>query len=82
MVAYGEFRCAYNKDADEQRIVFYGMRYIIDQYVGKRWTREMVHQTEAFFATHMAPAYTSFPFPRDLFLKVRSNVAFYAAVCG
>ncbi|EGF76790.1 hypothetical protein BATDEDRAFT_33807 [Batrachochytrium dendrobatidis JAM81] len=68
MVAYGEFRASYNKDKTDSRIVFYGMRYFIENYVAVKYTVQDVQQAEAFLSTHNAGA-TPFPFPKDLFLK-------------
>jgi hypothetical protein len=42
MVAYGEFRGPFQKDKEDSRFVFYGMRYIIDTYVSRQWTEEDV----------------------------------------
>ncbi|KAJ3046095.1 hypothetical protein HDV00_003845 [Rhizophlyctis rosea] len=72
MVAYGEFRVGYNKDKVDTRIVFYGIRYIIDHYVAVKWTEDDVHLAEQFFNVHATGK--RFPFPTDLFLKfVREN---------
>ncbi|RKP16430.1 NAPRTase-domain-containing protein, partial [Rozella allomycis CSF55] len=68
MVAYAEFRCGYDKDVQDQRIIFYGLRFIIENYVNKKWTIDDIERASAFFKTHNAN-YTSFPFPEDLFLK-------------
>ncbi|KAI0244258.1 hypothetical protein L0F63_006052 [Massospora cicadina] len=38
MVAYGEFRHPFNKDPDDERLVFYGVRYLVDTYLNRRWT--------------------------------------------
>ncbi|KAF8939396.1 nicotinate phosphoribosyltransferase family-domain-containing protein [Dissophora ornata] len=69
MVAYGEMRQAYDKDPNDQRIVYYGIRYIIENYLAKKWTLQDVEQAEVFFATHNA-GFTSFPYPKDLFIKI------------
>ncbi|KAF9930700.1 hypothetical protein FBU30_000161 [Linnemannia zychae] len=69
MVAYGEMRQAYDKDPNDNRIAFYGIRYIIEHYVAKKWTMQDVEQAEVFFSTHNA-GFTSFPFPKDLFVKI------------
>eukprot|EP00967_Tisochrysis_lutea_P026941 scaffold31153_cov22-Tisochrysis_lutea.AAC.2 len=44
---YGEFRAGYNKDKVDTRIVSYGLRYFIEQYVSKRWTLEDVERADA-----------------------------------
>ncbi|KAJ2843932.1 hypothetical protein J3B02_005115, partial [Coemansia erecta] len=67
-VAYAEFRHSYEKDADDERIVFYGIRYVIEHYVCRQWTVRDVEIAEAFFSTHNA-GFTAFPFPKTLFLK-------------
>ncbi|KAF9966033.1 hypothetical protein BGZ70_003483 [Mortierella alpina] len=69
MVAYGEMRQAYDKDPTDNRIVFYGIRYLIENYIAKKWTLQDVAQAEVFFSTHNA-GFTGFPFPKDLFLKI------------
>jgi nicotinic acid phosphoribosyltransferase len=68
MVAYGEFRGAFNKDPDDTRFVFYGIRYIIENFVAVPWTERDVEQADMFYQTHNA-GFTPFPFPKDLFLK-------------
>jgi hypothetical protein len=71
MTAYGEFRCSFDHDPNDQRIVFYGIRHIIETYIARQWTEKDVELTEAFMKTHNA-GYTEFEFPKALFLKVRS----------
>ena len=68
MVAYGEFRSGYENDKTDTRIVFYGIRYIIEHYVGIQWTEDDVLLAEQFFNVHNTGQ--RFPFPTDLFLKV------------
>lgn len=78
MVCYGEFRAGYNKDKVDTRIVSYGLRYFIEQYVSKRWTLEDVERADVFYRTHMAPTYSAFPFPKALFEKfVRENDGYF-----
>ena len=67
MVAYAEFRAPFDHDATDQRFVFYGLRYIIEEVISERWTEADVAAAERFFATHNA-GHTPFAFPRDLFL--------------
>ncbi|KAG0265950.1 hypothetical protein DFQ27_000258 [Actinomortierella ambigua] len=69
MVAYGEFRQGYDKDTADTRLVFYGIRYIVENYIAKKWTMEQVKQASVFFKTHNA-GFTAFPFPEDLFIKI------------
>lgn len=78
MVAYGEFRCGYGKDTKDTRILSYGIRYIIEVNVSRQWTMQDVEQADLFYRTHMAPTYTKFPFPRQLFEKfIRENNGFF-----
>ncbi|KAI7836200.1 hypothetical protein COHA_009926 [Chlorella ohadii] len=69
MVAYGELRQGFDNDPADTRQVFYGLRYILENYVYRRWTLQDVEQADAFFAGHRAPDFSAFPYPRDLFLK-------------
>ncbi|GLC38639.1 hypothetical protein PLESTB_000455100 [Pleodorina starrii] len=78
MVAYGEFRQGFNKDKADTRMVSYGIRYLVENYIAKPWTKEDVEMAEAFYKTHMSPAYTPFPFPRPLFEKfIRENNGYF-----
>ena len=65
--AYGEFRRGYDGDKEDTRLVFYGMRYIVENFVARKWTRQDVEDAKMFYATHQAPANTAYPFPADLF---------------
>ncbi|RHZ75245.1 hypothetical protein Glove_216g80 [Diversispora epigaea] len=67
-VAYGEFRAGFNKDKEDTRLIFYGIRYIIENYIAKKWTLEDVELAEKFLSTHN-DNYTNFPFHKELFLK-------------
>ena len=40
MVAYGEFRAPFEKDKTDTRFVFYGMRYLVQNYLSHKWTVE------------------------------------------
>lgn len=35
---YGEFRSGYDKDTEDTRIVWFGIRYIVETYLNRRWT--------------------------------------------
>jgi len=69
MTAYGEFRSGMDKDKHDTRFVFYGFRYILEQYLHRPWTMEDLEQVDAFFRNHLAPNNSAFPYPKDLFLK-------------
>lgn len=63
MVAYGEFRAPYAKDPEDSRFVFYGIRYIVENYIGVPWTEQDVELADKFYATHNA-GFAPFPFPK------------------
>jgi nicotinamide phosphoribosyltransferase len=46
---YGEFRVGYQKDMIDTRIVAYGIRYLIENYIAKQWTLEDVERADVFF---------------------------------
>lgn len=75
MVAYGEFRSSFNKDPNDCRILFYGIQYIIDIHIARRWTRDDLIRAETFCQTHNVGG-THFPFPKDLFIKVLRELLF------
>lgn len=80
MTAYGEFRSSYNKDKEDTRLVFFGIRYIIENYIHVKHTVESVEQADQFFQTHNAGG-TPFPFPKDLFLKfINENDGYFPVV--
>ena len=68
--AYGEFRRGYNKDKEDTRCVFYGMRYIVNSFLTRRWTMEEVERCEKFYATHKAPFNSEYPWPAELFRSI------------
>ena len=68
MVAYAEFRPPFNRDASDTRLVWYGLRYVVEHHIQRRWTVEDVDDAAHFYATHNA-AHSPMPFPRDLFLR-------------
>jgi len=77
MVAYGEFRTPFEHDKEDERIVFYGIRYVIENYVARPWTLWDVEMADRFFQTHNA-GNSVFPFPKDLFLKfIRENRGYF-----
>jgi len=65
MVAYGEFRAPFNNDKEESRFVSYGIRYIVETFLNRKWTMEEVEKADLFYKTHNA-GYTPFPFPKNL----------------
>lgn len=74
MVAYGEFRAPFHKDPNDSRFVFYGMRYIIENFVAVQWTEEDVEQADLFYRTHGA-GNTPFPFPKVSVTAMHSCLA-------
>lgn len=45
---YGEFRSGYDKDKEDTRFVFYGIRYLVENYVSRRWTMEDIEKAAKF----------------------------------
>jgi len=77
MVAYGEFRNSFEKNKDDDRIVLYGIRYFVENYLEHRWTIEDVERSEHFYKTHNV-GNTPFLFPKDLFLKfIKENNGYF-----
>ncbi|QDZ24410.1 nicotinamide phosphoribosyltransferase [Chloropicon primus] len=68
--AYGEFRRGYNKDKEDTRCVFYGIRYIVETFLHKKWTKQEVDNIAKFYDTHKAPFNTRYPWPEDLFYSI------------
>jgi len=68
MSAYAECRSAFEKDPEDSRIVFYGIRYVVENYIAVPWTVEDVEKIEQFLNTQNIFE-TPIPFPKDLFLK-------------
>jgi hypothetical protein len=44
-------------------------RYIVETYLLKPWTMADVEQMALFYKQHMAPQFTQYPWPRELFEK-------------
>lgn len=79
MVAYGEFRQPYNKCQDE-RFIFWGSRYFVEQYLSHQWTEAELEAAEKFYSFHNAGNDPSkpFPWPKDLFTKmVKENNGYF-----
>ncbi len=68
-MAYGEFRDGFDKDKYDRRFVYYGIRYIIENYVNRQWTMRDVDCVAKFYSTHNAPMFSDYPFPKELFEK-------------
>lgn len=76
MVAYGEFRTPFT-GSDDQRFLFYGIRYVVENYLNHKWTVEEVERADLFYKTHNA-GYTPFQFPKELFLKfIKENDGYF-----
>jgi nicotinamide phosphoribosyltransferase len=55
----------------------YDSRYIIENYLHKKWTVADVEQAEHFYKTHNA-GNTPFPFPKELFLRfIKENEGYF-----
>lgn len=78
MVAYGEFRKGFNSDTTDTRIVSYGIRYIVENYINRQWTLEDVERADLFFSTHHGPSNERLPYPKELFEKfIRENNGYF-----
>ncbi|KAK9795195.1 hypothetical protein WJX73_003091 [Symbiochloris irregularis] len=78
MTAYGEFRSQYQGALEDSRLIFYGIRYILENYLHRRWTEDDVEKADMFFSTHLAPAAGTYRYPKDLFLKfIRENDGYF-----
>lgn len=49
MVAYGEFRRAFEKDPNDSRLIYHGIRHIIENFVAVKWTKQDVEMADIFF---------------------------------
>jgi len=65
MIAYGEFRAPFNNDKTDNRFVFYGIRYFVENYLSHRWTQQEIDSADKFFSTHNAGG-LPYPWPKDL----------------
>jgi len=65
------------KDMKDNRLVFYGIRHYIENFVSRKWTLADVEAAEAFYKTHNAGG-TPYKFPKDLFVKfVQENNGYF-----
>lgn len=46
---YGEFRCGFNKDTEDTRMVAYGIRYLLETYLLRQWTVDDVEKAAKFY---------------------------------
>jgi nicotinic acid phosphoribosyltransferase len=77
MVAYGEFRCGYDKDKEDTRMVHYGIRHIVETYLHRQWTEQDLQVAETFYSTHRSGG-TALPWPKKLFQRiVRENKGYF-----
>ena len=49
LLQYGEFRSGYADDKEDTRIVFYGLRYILETYLLRQWTVDDVEKSAIFY---------------------------------
>ena len=68
MIVYGGYRKPY-EGMDDNRFVFYGIDYIRENYLEKRWTKEDVVKAKHFYSTYNV-AFSEHPFPEDLFNNI------------
>jgi nicotinic acid phosphoribosyltransferase len=67
IVAYGEFRKAF-PGLEDDRIVWYGMRHIVEHWLEKQWDHEQLAYLDYFMSTQNAGS-TPYPYPREQFVK-------------
>lgn len=46
---YAEFRNGFDKDVQDTRLVFYGIRYLLEAFIARQWTQKDVDNAAAFF---------------------------------
>ncbi|KAJ1513789.1 hypothetical protein HMI54_014679 [Coelomomyces lativittatus] len=76
MCAYGEFRSGFENDVTDTRMIFFGLRYILETYICKPWTYIDLIQTENFLSQHYLGQ--KYPFPKHLFEKmIKENQGYF-----
>ena len=54
---------------EDDRVVIFGVRHVVEQYLNRQWTQDDVENAALFYATHNA-GFTPYPFPRELFERM------------
>lgn len=54
---------------DDPRMLFFGVRYIVETFFAKKITHEFIDEAVSFFSTH-GPGFTPYPFPEAEFRRV------------
>jgi hypothetical protein len=49
LLQYGEFRTGFKGDKEDTRMVVWGLRYILENYVIRQWTVEDVERADVFY---------------------------------
>lgn len=78
MVAYGEFRKPF-PDTEDDRILWYGIRYLVEEYLLNPITQEDLDEAEWFYNTHNA-GNTQYPFPKHVFQDIIDNHGGYLPI--
>ena len=68
MTAYMECRGAFG-EAPDDRILFYGLRYLYETVISRRITMQDIEEADAWYAHH-GVAKSQFYYPRDLWISV------------
>lgn len=80
MSAYCEFRHSFEKDQSDQRMIFWGLNYIVKKYLYRKWTMEDVENSVKFLKTHNV-GYTPYPdstkFPDEIHILMVKVVKEY-----
>lgn len=76
MCAYGEFRKRM-PGLEDDRVVVYGVRHVVEEYLHTRWTLDDIDNAALFFQTH-GSSFGDHAFPRALFERfVRENDGYF-----
>ena len=46
---YGEFRTGLDNDAEDTRVVVFGVRFVVEQILQRKWTLREVEDAERFY---------------------------------
>jgi len=76
MSAYGEFRAPF-RGSNDDRFVWYGIRYLVEEFLNKQWKMEDIERLDKFYSTHNA-GFTPFPYPKDIIIKfIKENNGYF-----
>jgi nicotinamide phosphoribosyltransferase len=70
LAAYGECRSAHKLLKDDPRLICFGLKYIIENYIDKELTLAQINKVEGFYKTHGLGG-QPFPTNKDLFENLK-----------